>query len=231
MKNASICFSEAQQAWALWNLVPYATRYQYIETATNQLPLQGVKKPLAFHHKHCAQLLSESQLMPGPTGETNELYTAGRGVALIIADRSVDLEVANAFYAQLLVALLSGNTVLVCVQDSELALQTQALIAALSLPVGVLNLIEYDQYPQLLANDIRVTAVVGELGIVQQVNRALAVKSGAICPLIMETQLSKMPVAQDPKLVLRYITERTCSTNITAVGGNATLLELGSAQH
>ncbi|GEA52178.1 1-pyrroline-5-carboxylate dehydrogenase [Vibrio inusitatus NBRC 102082] len=231
MKKASICFSEAQHAWALWNQTAYATRYELLCSVATKLKLDNFKAPLAFHHKHSAQLLSEPELMPGPTGETNELYTAGRGVALIIADKSVELGCAKALYAQLAVALLSGNCVLLCVQDSELANEVLTLIENLSLPLGVISLVEYDQFSQLLDSDVRVVCVLGEEELVKSVNRSLAGKPGAIAPLVTEVDLHRMPVAQDPKLALRYITERTRTINITAVGGNATLLELGSAEH
>ncbi|GEM78992.1 hypothetical protein [Vibrio superstes] len=231
MKKASICFSEAQHAWALWNQTPYAARYELLSSVATELALENFKVPLAFHHKHSAQLLTEPELMPGPTGETNELYTAGRGVALIMADKSVDLGCAKALYAQLAVALMSGNCVLLCVQDSELAQQVLTLIDNLPLPSGVLSLVEYDQYAQLLDSDVRVVCVLGQEVLVQSVNRNLAGKAGAIAPLVAEIDLYQMPVAQDPKLALRYITERTRTINITAVGGNATLLELGSAEH
>ncbi|GAD80098.1 hypothetical protein [Vibrio ezurae] len=231
MKNASICFSEAQQAWSLWNQVPYATRYELLISATKDSTLNDFKQPLEFHHKHSAELLCDPVFMPGPTGETNELYTAGRGVSLIIADRTVDVQVGKAFYAQLSVSLLAGNCVILCVQDSELAQQVLMLIERLALPKGVLSFVEYDQYVQLLESDIRIATVLGDEVFVKEINRCLARKSGAIAPLIAEVELAKMPVAQDPKLVLRYITERTRTINITAVGGNATLLELGSAEH
>lgn len=231
MKRASICFSEAQQAWAHWNQTAYATRYELLSSVATKLALDNLKIPLAFHHKHSAQLLTEPELMPGPTGETNELYTTGRGVALVMADKSVDIGCAKALYAQLSVALISGNCVLLCVQDSELAQQVLTLIDNLSLPSGVLSLVEYDQYSQLLDSDVRVACVLGEEELVKSVNRSFAAKTGAIAPLVAESDLYNMPVAQDPKLALRYITERTRTINITAVGGNATLLELGSAEH
>ncbi|HAS64519.1 MAG TPA: 1-pyrroline-5-carboxylate dehydrogenase, partial [Vibrio sp.] len=41
---------------------------------------------------------------------------------------------------------------------------------------------------------------------------------------VSETDLVTLNVAHDPHLSLRFITERTRTINITAVGGNATLL-------
>ncbi|WP_261817892.1 hypothetical protein [Vibrio gallicus] len=228
MKSASIYFSKAQQVWSIWNQIPFAKRVELIESAANKLALPSLLKPLAFHKEHCTLLLSEPQFMPGPTGETNELYTAGRGVALIIADQSVTCECSMALFAQLSVALLAGNTLLVCVQDSELAEQVRNLIETGQLPNDVLNLVEYEQYTQLLDCDVRVVGVISQHNLAHVVNRKLAAKSGVIAPLIVESDVKHMPVALDSKLVLRFITERTRTINITAVGGNATLLELGA---
>ena len=44
--------------------------------------------------EQAAALLSEQHLMAGPTGETNELYAAGRGGALVIGDDCQDKEPA-----------------------------------------------------------------------------------------------------------------------------------------
>ncbi|MFA0070912.1 1-pyrroline-5-carboxylate dehydrogenase, partial [Vibrio breoganii] len=65
----------------------------------------------------------------------------------------------------------------------------------------------------------------------QAINLQLAKRDGAIVGLVAETDLATMNVANDPHLSLRFITERTRTINITAVGGNATLLELGSEAH
>ncbi|MGO3799410.1 MAG: 1-pyrroline-5-carboxylate dehydrogenase, partial [Vibrio casei] len=59
---------------------------------------------------------------------------------------------------------------------------------------------------------------------------------GVITPLVAETvdgtstSGHDLVLTHDPSLVLSFITERTRTINITAVGGNATLLELGD-QH
>ncbi len=82
-----------------------------------------------------------------------------------------------------------------------------------------------------LEEDIRNFAFVGSEQDVLGYNKKLALRSGAITALVSETDLEALPQSQDPKLVLRFITERTRTINITAVGGNATLLELGSDGH
>jgi delta 1-pyrroline-5-carboxylate dehydrogenase len=76
--------------------------------------------------------------------------------------------------------------------------------------------------------DISAAALVGNRQAEQDVNRELAKREGAICTFVSETDLQALPVSHDPCLVLRFVTERTCTINITAVGGNASLLELGS---
>jgi len=60
-----------------------------------------------------------------------------------------------------------------------------------------------------------------------RLNRVLAERDGQIALLIVETDLEGLEMVRDQSLVLRFITEKTLTTNVTAVGGNATLLALG----
>jgi delta 1-pyrroline-5-carboxylate dehydrogenase len=83
----------------------------------------------------------------------------------------------------------------------------------------------------LLESDVRSIGYVGNPEVERTINRQLAKRTGAIVSLTSETDLVSIPVAHDPHLALRFITERTRTINITAVGGNATLLELGSEAH
>ena len=89
----------------------------------------------------------------------------------------------------------------------------------------------YDAAKQLLSGDVRSVGYVGNSQTAQAINLQLAKRDGAIVSLVAETDLTAMHVAHDPHLSLRFITERTRTINITAVGGNATLLELGSEAH
>jgi delta 1-pyrroline-5-carboxylate dehydrogenase len=64
----------------------------------------------------------------------------------------------------------------------------------------------------------------------QRFNQLLAEREGQLAQLIYEGDLQAYSLLSEPTLCLRFITERTRTINITAVGGNASLLELGSAE-
>lgn len=100
-----------------------------------------------------------------------------------------------------------------------------------SLPANLLQFASFDAYHQLIESDVRCVGYVGNPSVEATLNRQLAKRTGAIVSLVSETDLLTLPVAHDPHLSLRFITERTRTINITAVGGNATLLELGVDTH
>ncbi|CAM3827679.1 1-pyrroline-5-carboxylate dehydrogenase [Vibrio aquimaris] len=225
-------FSDAYAAWENWNLTSFEIRSEYV--LGFKQALQGVEPALAavidYHYQHSAQLLSKTHEMPGPTGETNELYTAGRGVALIIQDH-VSQSAQQAAIAQLTCALLAGNSVIVCSDDIDLIKALETTAKSASLPINLLQFASLDAYHQLLESDVRSVGYIGNQEVERNINRQLAKRTGAIVGLVSETDVELIPVAHDPHLSLRFITERTRTINITAVGGNATLLELGSETH
>ena len=81
-------FSDAFSAWENWNLTNFDSKSECL-LAFKQA-LQQVQPELAsvvsYHIEQASALLAETHQLVGPTGETNELYTAGRGVALVIQD-------------------------------------------------------------------------------------------------------------------------------------------------
>ena len=64
-------------------------------------------------------IVAHTHQLVGPTGETNELYIYGRGVALIIQDDDSVL-LQKAVIAQLTAALVAGNSAVYCSDDAEL---------------------------------------------------------------------------------------------------------------
>ncbi|WP_305846204.1 hypothetical protein [Photobacterium kishitanii] len=60
--------------------------------------------------------------------------------------------------------------------------------------------------------------------------RQLAQREGVLAQLVAELDGELVPVIGSQHYCLRFITERTRTINITAVGGNATLLELGCGE-
>jgi len=232
MVHQVTCFSDAYCAWESWNLTRYQQRSDAVMALKNELEHYdaSLAKVITFHLEQGEAWLSTCHLMPGPTGETNELYTAGRGVGLLIQDQT-GLAGQQALIAQLTCALLAGNSVVVCSDDEPFSHWLNSAISAAALPMNLVQQLPADAAQGLLECDVRVVGYVGTETATIELNRALSQRNGAIVSFISETDCEALPTALDPSLALRFVTERTRTINITAVGGNATLLELGSDGH
>ncbi|MFW7525532.1 1-pyrroline-5-carboxylate dehydrogenase [Vibrio ostreicida] len=232
MVHQVTCFSDAYLAWENWNLTSFDSKSECMLTFNKAL--EDLKPDMAavatYHLKHGETLLAKSHHMIGPTGETNELYTAGRGVALVIHDSSESNAQLSAI-AQMSAALIAGNSVILSSDDTSFRQVVEQAYQQSSLPMNLMQFAPLEAYHQLVELDVRSVAYVGSENMERAINRQIAKRSGAIVGLISETDMAAIPVAHDPHLVLRFITERTRTINITAVGGNATLLELGSEAH
>jgi delta 1-pyrroline-5-carboxylate dehydrogenase len=188
---------------------------------------------VSFHLQQASTLLANTHQLVGPTGETNELYTAGRGVALVMCESDIEhtQQALSSVFAMLTCALIAGNSVVVCSDNTELNLLLQQALEQVSFPSNLVQLVACDASAALLENDVRSLGYVGNSQVEHALNLQLAKRDGAIVSLVSETDLESPKLALDPHLSLRFITERTRTINITAVGGNATLLELGNDTH
>ncbi len=222
-------FSDAYSAWENWNQTSFDARKESILTLCSQLSAPVLS---AFNYQitHASQHLAQTHQLVGPTGETNELYTAGRGVAVIIQDE-LSTPAQQCAAAQVAAAIIAGNGVILCSDDTAFSSLLENAFMQSALPANLIQFASNDAYQQILESDVRIVGYVGNSAVEMQLNRQLAKRHGAIVSLVSETDTTNMPVALDPQLSLRFITERTRTINITAVGGNTTLLELGSEAH
>ncbi len=228
-------FSDAFAAWEQWNLTDFDYKCEHLLTFKSAIEAKqsDVANVVSYHIQHASQLLAETHQLVGPTGETNELYTAGRGVALVVVENALQ-ESQNALYSSLAMitsALIAGNSVIICSDNTELNELITSALEQSNFPANLVQLVAYDASAQLVESDVRSVGYVGNAEVEHQLNLQLAKRDGAIVSLVSETDLAQIPAAHDPHLSLRFITERTRTINITAVGGNATLLELGSDGH
>ncbi|MEZ8825468.1 1-pyrroline-5-carboxylate dehydrogenase [Vibrio amylolyticus] len=232
MMNQITRFSDSYAVWESWNLESYSKRNECLLAILNKVEetIPSLASVIKFHMTHTDTMLNHTHQLVGPTGETNELYTSGRGVALLIQDSDVATS-RLAIVAQLTTSLLAGNTVILCSDDVELISLLETASQEASLPHGALQFESLDAYMPLLETNVRSVGYVGTIDTEVAINRQLVAKDGAIVLLTSETDLDQLTSTQDPALCLRFITERTRTINITAVGGNATLLELGSDAH
>jgi len=129
-------------------------------------------------------------LLPGPTGEQNELYLTGRGTFLCIAPWNFPLAI---FAGQVAAALAAGNAVVAkpAEQTPIVAWHTVKLFHKAGVPADILHLLLGDgaHVGAALVADERVNGVAftGSTATAKLINKTLADREGAIVPLIAET--------------------------------------------
>ncbi|MBM7034954.1 hypothetical protein [Vibrio ulleungensis] len=219
--NNTLIKTDAMSAFQTWYLVDIDARIELVAKSF-------------LHHEVCDDVtmakirndieifVSKTLPMPGPTGESNELYTQGRGVALI-GDFTAHGDSLSVL-VHVVIALMTGNTALVAT-DSE-ALSGRLNTVGLDFPQGVLQVVSIEEWMQLCDENIAVVTLVGEQAPTAETASLLAGNIGAITAIIEDTGHLDSSLLNDPRLSFRYITECTRTINVTAVGGNATLLEL-----
>lgn len=164
--------------------------------------LRDALRGRAAHAMNAAAALDLGPIdLPGPTGESNRLTLAPRGIVLCLGPD------ADAALDQTVQALRAGNRALAIAPDATIAL---APLLDKGFPVIALD----GRLAAGALTDLEISAAALEGGDAQ-VRRALANRSGVITPLI-GARIS--PEA--------YALERAICIDITAAGGNAALLAL-----
>jgi RHH-type proline utilization regulon transcriptional repressor/proline dehydrogenase/delta 1-pyrroline-5-carboxylate dehydrogenase len=129
-------------------------------------------------------------VMPGPTGERNELTLHGRGVFVCISPWNFPLAI---FSGQVTAALAAGNAVIAkpAEQTCLIAYEAVKLLHEAGVPGSVLNLLPGDgaRIGGRLLSDPAVAGVAftGSNETASIINRTLAARSGPVVPLIAET--------------------------------------------
>ncbi|PHZ84336.1 bifunctional proline dehydrogenase/L-glutamate gamma-semialdehyde dehydrogenase PutA [Paremcibacter congregatus] len=132
----------------------------------------------------------EPILLPGCTGEQNELSLHGRGTFLCISPWNFPLAI---FVGQLTAALAAGNAVIAkpAEQTPLIAAEAVKILHQAGVPGDVLHLIPGDgaHVGAHLVADPRISGIAftGSTDTAKLINRTLAAKDGAIVPLIAET--------------------------------------------
>ncbi len=222
-------FEAALEAFEEWRLSEPQARSLVLETLKKKVPSELAT---AFDYQlfHGKKIVEDCQSLISPTGETNELYTQGRGVAVLLVD-SADKSANQAAIAVLVSLLIAGNSVVACTDNKELTKLLTTLSEDTAMPENLLQVSSREDYSAFLHLDIRNFALIGDSQTAIAINKELAAKPNAITSLVSETDLVALPNAKDPMLTLRFVTERVRTINITAIGGNAMLMELGSDKH
>lgn len=165
-----------------------------------------IPNPIAIYQQDAAEF-ARTEVMPGPTGEVNELSLHPRGTLLCEADNDASL-----LNRQIYKVLASGNKPIIIANEN-----TQAALKALkteSPDIAMeLDFVADGDLLKLLALDI--DGVVSDGKNRQKIAKLMADRDGPILPVLSATDE-----------IDRFGVERTVSTDVSAAGGNATLLAL-----
>lgn len=172
-------------------------------------------------------MLDEVQQMNGATGESNELYVTARGKTMVIGGESAK---ALVILGQLVAALLTGNEVILhCPSQEEMCLEAVKALYEAGISEDVISIANDSQLVTLLHMDrLSQVAVAGITSEVQSISQELANTDGILTQVIAVTDMDGLAEMLTPDYLYRFVTERVRTINTTAIGGNATLLELGT---
>ncbi len=202
-----------QSAWPAWNATLVADRVKIMRDAADLLEarfryfvsllvLEGrktvpdavseVREAIDFcrYYAYQAQSRMLPVVLPGPTGESNELRLRGRGVFVCISPWNFPLAI---FAGQIVAALITGNTVAAKPAEQtpgiahvfvELLYEAGVPRAALGMLHGAGEIVGAALVAHQYCGGVCFT---GSTQVAKSIQRALAAKDGPIVPLIAET--------------------------------------------
>ena len=197
-----------------WDRLPAASRAAILEHAAEQLEARrgefialcvreaGKTLPdaisevreaadfLRYYSSMARRLFGQPEQLPGPTGESNQLFLNGRGVFVCISPWNFPLAI---FLGQISAALAAGNAVIAkpAEQTSLIGHLAVQLLHAAGVPPSVLQFVPGDGavVGTALTHDPRVSGVAftGSTDTAWAINRSLAARDAPIAALIAET--------------------------------------------
>ncbi len=202
-----------QHGFNAWNVTPVSERAAVLRRAADALQallpefcgllvkeahktlgdcVSEVREAVDFcrYYADQAEARLKTQVLPGPTGESNELHLHGRGVFVCISPWNFPLAI---FAGQVVAALVAGNAVAAkpAEQTPAVAQRFVALLHQAGVPHDALALLHGpgETVGAALVADARTAGVcfTGSTAVARIINRTLAAKDGAIVPLIAET--------------------------------------------
>lgn len=203
----------ARAAQPAWNALPVARRAELLERVADRVELRrddflfllvreaGKTLPdavaevretvdfLRYYAAEARRLQAAPSLLPGPTGEHNELQLHGKGVFVCISPWNFPLAI---FTGQIAAALVTGNTVVAkpAEQTNLIAIALLRLLHEVGVPADVVQgvLGDGDVGAALCAAPaIAGVMFTGSVAVAQAINRQLAARRGPIATLIAET--------------------------------------------
>ena len=211
--DVDAAMARLHRGFATWNATPLADRAATLRRAADALDtrlpefcgllvkeahktlgdcIAEVREAVDFcrYYADQAEARLSTQLLPGPTGESNELHVHGRGVFVCISPWNFPLAI---FAGQVVAALVAGNTVAAkpAEQTPAVAQRFVELLIKAGVPRDAIALLHGpgETTGAALVADPRTAGVcfTGSTAVARVINRTLALKDGPIVPLIAET--------------------------------------------
>lgn len=212
-----------------WRLLGASNRAAYLTAASPKLALltgdANKAKRLFAHIIDQAAALDTVTRMNGATGESNDLYLSARGKTMVIGTENAKTMVV---LAQVIAALLTGNEVILHYpSQDEICIEAVNILYQSGISEDVISIANDSQTIILLhMNRLAQVAVAGTLTEVQHIAAELAKTDDILTQVIAVTDMDGCREMLTPDYLHRFVTERVKTVNTTAIGGNASLLEL-----
>jgi RHH-type transcriptional regulator, proline utilization regulon repressor / proline dehydrogenase / delta 1-pyrroline-5-carboxylate dehydrogenase len=211
--DVSAAMARLQQGFQAWGVTPLTARANVLRRAADALEsrmaefcgllvkeahktlgdcVSEVREAVDFcrYYADQAEVKLKTQVLPGPTGESNELHLHGRGVFVCISPWNFPLAI---FAGQVVAALVAGNSVAAkpAEQTPFVAQRFVDLLVECGVPSEALMLLHGagEVVGAALVSDARTAGVcfTGSTAVAKIINRTLAARDGAMVPLIAET--------------------------------------------
>ncbi|BDM65577.1 bifunctional protein PutA [Shewanella sp. NFH-SH190041] len=181
-----------------------------------------------YYANHATSLMARPQVMPGPTGERNELSLHGRGVFVCISPWNFPLAI---FLGQITAALATGNCVIAkpAEQTCLIGFRAVELAYQAGIPKDVLQFLPgtgTEVGAQLTtAAGIAGVCFTGSTLTAKAINSNLAQRDGAIIPLIAETGGQNAMIVDSTSLPEQVVTDVVASA-FTSAGQRCSALRV-----
>lgn len=183
----------------------------------------GLQATLPDLRQQALSWMNQELRLPGITGEANDLYLSAKGICLLVVGEDAPL---SAVVLSLAAALLTGNGV-VCSFDHNRYEEQETLRWAIR-KAGFERLVLFPE--QVHANSLVLEPSISQTVYLQphgstdsaSFMQQLVERTGSI--LVPTLLVDLPPSCPMSDFLLRFVTERTRSINLTAIGGNIALL-------
>ncbi len=227
-----------------WNALPAASRAKILEHTADLLEarraefialcvreagktmsaaIAEVREAADFCRYYAAmarKLFAQPEILPGPTGESNELYLHGRGVFVCISPWNFPLAI---FMGQVVAALAAGNSVIAKPADQTTLIGYAAvkLLHEAGVPEDVLQFVPCKG--SVLGNsllthaDVAGVCFTGSTETAWTINRTLAARDSSIAALIAETGGQNALIA-DSSALPEQLVKDVCASAFDSAG-------------